>query len=362
MSKEDLKLDTIDINNPIQICETGNWKGREYTEQDFDEAVSNYNNKVAEPYITLDHNPGLTKLTQDFFKSTSLGFVSKLWRDGKKLYANFKAVPKLIGELIDAGGLKQRSVEYWNKFKSANGKIYNNVLEAVTFHGANGLPAIATLEDIPKLFKSTDADSYKIKSTDAEAVERVELPTQFKKEVNQMSEVTVEKKEYEGLISLKNDYAELKNVLGEKESEIEKLKKEAEEFKKERTELEKFKTEMLKDKAEAIKKEAEVFVDGIVTEKKLKPAYRDMKVKEYITLKNGNADDFDLFKKELSDREKIIVENITKDGDTGVDNAPVEFKSGQDKELYDAMQDKVSKIMTRDKVDFATALKKLRNE
>lgn len=362
-SKENMKLETMDINKPVQVCEVGKWKGKDYTEADFDEAIKNYTDGVAEPYITLDHNPGLTKATQDFLKATSLGFVSKLWRDGKKLYANFKQVPKLIGELIDAGALKQRSIEYWNKFKSANGKIYNNVLEAVTFHGANGLPAVNTLEDIPKLFKEAGVEGHDIKSTEGENAERVEIPVEFNdKEANNMADITVEKKEYESLISLKNDYAELKNQITEKEAEIEQLKKDAEVFKKEKIELEKMKAEMDKEKAENLKKEAEGFVDTIVAEKKLKPAYRDMKVKEYIALKAGDEKDFELFKKELADREKITVENITKDGEPEVDNSPVAFKAGAEADFYAEHQKKVESIMKRDKVDFQTALARLRGE
>jgi hypothetical protein len=125
--KKKMKLETVNVGN-VEIFETGMWKGLPYTEDDIDIMVDNFNNKVAEPYIKLE-------------------------RQGKKLKAWFKQVPKTIADLISAGALKKKSIEFHRQLP-VNGKLYKNVLQGVTFHGANGLPEVNTLSDFLNLYKS----------------------------------------------------------------------------------------------------------------------------------------------------------------------------------------------------------------
>jgi len=306
--KKEMKLETIDMNN-IEIFELGKWKGHEFKKEDAEELIKNFENKIAEPYISLDHNPALTKSTKDFFKAMSLGNISKLWLEGKKLMANFKKVPKLIAELINSGSLSKRSVEWWLKFRHANGKIINNVLESVTYHGANGLPAISTLADIPKLFKDYDYN----KSIEQGNLVSIELKD--KKEVKNMATIEIEKTEYEELLKNKVAVEKFKLDLDSKDkelatfkSDLDSTKEELTQLKTEKATLEKMKADLDKREKESLKNEAVNYVDGIINnDKKLLPKYKDMKVEEYIRLKtNKDEDGLKLFKEELESRDKVV--------------------------------------------------------
>lgn len=319
--KKNMKLETVDITKPINIADVGTWKGWKFTEQDFDETIKNFNEKVCEPYITLNHNMKLTDNVKEFLKVTSLGFISRLWREGKKLYANFKQVPKLIAELIDSGALKQRSIEFYKKFQSANGKIYNNVLEAITFHGADGLPAINTLEDIPKLFKNLNDDEkaeYNITKSENNENEKIILLREENKEDKRMK-IELEQERYDELVKNEASIEKFKIDMSAKQSELENFKKSYEEVKTENETLKKeaetiikLKADMDKQKEENAKKEVETYIDSIIESKKLLPKFRQFKIDELLALKKvGNEDNVKLFKEELESREKLTLKNFT---------------------------------------------------
>ena len=338
--KEKMKLETVDLDN-IEIFEVGKWKGIRFDERDLDEAINNYKNKVLEPYINLDHNPGLTKTTKDFFKVMSLGFVSNLWRKGKKLMANFKQVPKLIGELIQSGALKQRSVEWWLKYKHANGKVYKNVLEFVTYHGANGVPALSTLADIPKIFKDYE-NEYKKESIE-QSNDDEKIVIEFKEtEEKPMSKIEVEKNEYDGLLKLKSDYVslqnennELKEKVEETEKKVEETEKEVEEVKKENEELTEKVEEAEKAKEEDIKTEAKNFVEKLIEDKKILPKFKDDKIEEYIE-KYSDPEKLEKFKDFHNNLGDVInFGEITKDGEgKEVEFKHEDFKPGDETEMH----------------------------
>lgn len=306
---EKLKLEIVDIKN-VEIMETGTWKGAKFDERDANEIIKNFEDKVAVPYVTLDHNPGLTKATKDFFKAMSLGFVDKLKFVGNKLIADFKQVPKLIAELINAGSLKNRSVEWWVKgFKHANGKTFNNVLQGVTYHGANGLPAISTLADIPKFFKDYDVNEYK-KSIEQGNLVSIEFQN-INKEVN-MPTIEIEKSEYEELLKSKVSIEKFKMDSDSKDKEVEMLKtdltsksEELVKLQSEKDELAKLKADIDKREEISLKKEADDYVQGIVDGQKLLPKFKEMKSAEYIRLKS-DEDGLKLFKEELESRDKVV--------------------------------------------------------
>lgn len=316
---EEMKLEVSDIKD-VEIMQFGTWKGNVFGEKEANEIIKNFKDNVVEPYITLDHNPAITTATKKFFNAMSLGFVDKLKLVGDKLIADFKQVPKLIAELINAGSLKKRSVEWWVKgFKHGNGKLYNNVLEAVTYHGANGVPAISTLADIPKFFKECDQDEYK---RSIEQGKLVSMTFQNNtKEVDNMPTIEIEKSEYEELLKNKVSIEKFKLDSDAKNSEVELLKAEVtsktEELTKlqaEKEDLVKMKADIEKAKKESLKKEADDYVQSIVDSQKLLPKFKEMKADEYIRLKADDSEDgLKLFKEELESRDKVVnFQEVTK--------------------------------------------------
>lgn len=79
----------------------------------------------------------------------ALGWVSSLYRQGKKLLGDFTDIPKVVYDLIKAGRYKYLSVELLGDIK-AGSRIIPWVLDAVALLGADQ-PAIGTLKDLQSL-------------------------------------------------------------------------------------------------------------------------------------------------------------------------------------------------------------------
>jgi hypothetical protein len=345
---DNLKLEVKTIPE-VEIFEAGTWKGNKYTIKDLDEAVTNFRNGVLEPYLNIDHNDKLTDAMRRQLNVMSMGFVSNLKRIGKKLLADFKQVPKLIAELIQAGALKKRSVEWWKSYKHANGKVLNNVLEAVTFHGANGVPAVNTLADIVKIYKFTH------KPAEGEGEKnRID----FENEELRMDEMKIDRAEYDKLKANQRTEADAK-MKAERDEAVKKAEdsdKRAEEMKVKLEETEK-KVEDIE--TVNLKAEAEGFVDKIIEAKKELPKFKDLKVEQYIALKKaGDEKKLELFKEEMESHGKVInLGAVTKDGNTVI----TEFKD-EDGDIKgnptERAEELIQTIMKRDNITWEEAAKK----
>jgi hypothetical protein len=85
------------------------------------------------------------------FSAPTLGYVERIYRQGTKLLADIKDVPRRFAELVKAGSYKRVSAEvFWDYTK--NGKKYPRVLKAVSFLGAD-IPAITDLKAVEALFQ-----------------------------------------------------------------------------------------------------------------------------------------------------------------------------------------------------------------
>jgi len=140
--KEYANLHSIDR---VEVMATGTWKGDPYTEQDLDNMVSAFNDLSFKPRLKLDH--GSQKIADGL---PALGYVSKLWREGKKLVASFVDIPKTIYELIKNKAYNSVSSEVWFN-RVFEGKVRPRVLTAVAFLG-DKLPAVDTLKDISAMY------------------------------------------------------------------------------------------------------------------------------------------------------------------------------------------------------------------
>lgn len=345
-------LETKELHG-VHIFDAGNWKGKEYNVNDIDDAINNFNNRVGEPYINLNHDDKFTETMKEFMKVSGLGYVKKLWRDGKKLMADFTKVPKTIAELINAGALKQKSVEWYKNYNHANGNKYGNVLKAVSFFGGDGFPAISTLDDVVALYKNENPIEQFNGTGELEVIET------FKQEVvmdEKLLNAVQENGELKGKLSvldveLKSKDAEisqLKNKLNEQSSELIKMKNETEQ-------LEKLKADIEKQKAEVIKDEANKFADGLIASKKLLPKFKDFTVNQYTTFKNsGDENSLALFKEQLEGSPEIKVfnnlgvKNSVDQTDTKIDISDVfkgEPSSADVTSAYNSIDEKIEAHM-----------------
>ena len=140
----------------IEIFSEGKWNGDTYNKEDLENMVSSFGKTGFEPPVKLGHNEEQPELKDG---SPALGYINKIYVEGKKLLADFKELPKKVYEAIKRGNYKRVSSEiYWNYAK--DGKVFDRVLKAVALLGAE-VPAVTNLESITGLY-SKDNSKLKI--------------------------------------------------------------------------------------------------------------------------------------------------------------------------------------------------------
>ena len=310
-----LKLETKNMEG-VEVLEAGTFKGITTTEADIDEMINNFDNQVTEPYLTIDHSHFATSQFKDALQALSLGFVESMKRNGNKLVANFKQVPKQVAELIEAGALKKKSIEFYKKYVHADGSIYKNVLQGVTFHGANGSPAVTTLSDFVNLYKNDLTE----KTQDNEN-KVITFGSNEPKKENQMAKIEIEKQEYDSLLKMKNDsdianseLETLKTENADLTKSVDDIKAEKIELEKSKTEFEKYKKDVEDDKVVELKKEAEDYINKQIENKKVTPASKYLYIEQYVTYKSDD-EKFETFKKDIEGREVEMFKNVK--GDDG---------------------------------------------
>ena len=140
----------------VEIFSTGVWNGDRYTEKDLNAMVENFDDVGFEPPIKLGHNEEQPELQDG---QPALGYISKIYKVGSKLVADFKELPKKVYDAIKRGNYKRVSSEiYWNY--KANGSTFNRVLKAVALLGAD-IPAVTNLESIEGLYSNMGTGDVK---------------------------------------------------------------------------------------------------------------------------------------------------------------------------------------------------------
>lgn len=341
--KTNMKLDTCELKD-VEIFEAGTWKGMKFTVEDVDRIIENFRAGVLEPYVNIDHSPEATAEFKEAFKAQSLGFVSDLRRNGKKLVADFKQVPRLLGELIQAGPLKKKSVELWKSFKSASGQLFDNVLEAVTFTGK--VPAVNTLSEYVALFKQEGVQGK------GEGVgEIMSFSNEDYTQETDMENVTIPKAEYDALVQKAKALDELMSKkAGEAEmkcgpEEVGKMKLTIDEQTKLIATLQAQADELTKLKADTAKAEAERFIETHIQEGRVLPKHKDFLVQQYLTFKADEAQ-FAVFTDELSSRAKVV--DLTVKTPAG-QNAEGKVELTNDPEDRKSVAEKIDKLMAEGK-------------
>jgi len=133
-----------------EIFAVGTWNGLEFTESDLDDVVANFeslgeNHKVP---LKLGHNED-QKVTDG---QPALGWVSKIYKHGQKLLADFTDMPSVIYDAMMKKLYRTVSVELLFNVDH-KGTKYNHVLDAVAILGADQ-PAVNTLSDLNALLAS----------------------------------------------------------------------------------------------------------------------------------------------------------------------------------------------------------------
>ena len=157
--KEEQKNNAVEQTynlNGVEIFSTGIWNGDRYSEKDLDAMIKNFDDVGFEPPVKLGHNEEQSELQDG---QPALGYISKIYKVGSKLVADFKELPKKVFDAIKRGNYKRVSSEiYWNY--KANGSTFNRVLKAVALLGAD-IPAVTNLESIEGLYSNMGTGEVK---------------------------------------------------------------------------------------------------------------------------------------------------------------------------------------------------------
>jgi hypothetical protein len=145
-----------------------------------------------EPPVKLGHNEEQSELQDG---QPALGYISKIYKVGSKLVADFKELPKKVYDAIKRGNYKRVSSEiYWNY--KANGSTFNRVLKAVALLGAD-IPAVTNLESIEGLYSNmgTGEIKYHYNGKESEIMEEKHDTISIDEHKEKLAELQKEKEE-----------------------------------------------------------------------------------------------------------------------------------------------------------------------
>ena len=203
----------------VEIFATGRWNGQTFNEADLDEMARAFEETGAQivPPLKLGHDK-----VQDLAQKAgmpSIGWATRVYRQGSKLLADFSNMPAKVYELVKAGAYRKVSIELWRNM-AVGKKVYPMMLKAVSLLGAD-TPAVQTLDDIIALYSAAGtAEGF-----DAEAAAET-----FEMEKNKSEEEPMPKNNEQLQAELDTKTTELSQAL-EKITKLEASAQEGETFK-----------------------------------------------------------------------------------------------------------------------------------
>lgn len=136
----------------VEIFGAGEYRGKRYTVDDLNEIVRNFSTLIQpprpllQPPVVIGHEE-----EQDLLAATDLpaaGWVSRVWRDGDILKADFDEVPESVARLINSRAYRKVSSEIYDDFEDDFGQSYGKALRRVALLGGE-IPQVKRLADIP---------------------------------------------------------------------------------------------------------------------------------------------------------------------------------------------------------------------
>jgi hypothetical protein len=127
----------------------GNLNGEavEFTEADLDHIVAAFDERASAGRVPLKLGHNDAQPVTD--GQPALGWVSRVWREGGKLLADFTDMPSVVYDAIKNGLYKFISVELSKDVKTSGG-LRSWALDAAALLGAD-IPAVGTLKDLQAL-------------------------------------------------------------------------------------------------------------------------------------------------------------------------------------------------------------------
>ncbi len=133
-----------------EIFSVGKWNGLEFSDADIDAIVESFNTLALNGRVPLKLGHNDEQSMTD--GQPALGWVSKVWREGEKIMADFTSVPSVIYDAIKNKLYNFVSVELLQDAEQ-DGSRYPWVLSAVALLGADR-PAVSNLQELSRLTMS----------------------------------------------------------------------------------------------------------------------------------------------------------------------------------------------------------------
>lgn len=136
----------------VEIFAAGKHRGKRYTLRDLNEMVANFNR------ASTGQKPGFRvplvighEETQEYLERSDLpaaGWAYRVWRDGKKLKADFEDVPPKVARLLKGKSYRTVSSEVYDDPPEGVPGCQGKMLRRVALLGGD-IPQVKSLDDIP---------------------------------------------------------------------------------------------------------------------------------------------------------------------------------------------------------------------
>lgn len=353
------EVECFETLKDVEIFATGKWNGKEFGIKDLDDMVDSFKSlgDKIKPFLKLGHNK-TQKLAKDSGLGEdgmpSLGWVESLKREGDKLVATFKDVPRVIKDLIDKGAYKRISSEIFMNFRATKEEagvesVFPRVLRAVALLGAD-TPAVTTLQDVAALYGSDqDYETYEFAKEDftekeeemSEEIKEVIKKKEIKEEVK--ADYSKKVKEAEEIVAMFSDVEDIKSYINDLKAKEESLKEKELKY-----------TKLIEESKD---KEVAEFTKGLLDNNQILPAQEELvsKLLKYSLdaeecLEFTQTEYFGLKEKmSIEDSLKAFLSNLPKN------EILEEFSSTKKEEVIEDVDSYVKEIMKEESCNYEKA-------
>jgi hypothetical protein len=271
-----------------EIFAVGKWNGFDITQQMLVDLANNFTrlSEYVDVPLKFGHNDE-QPLTDG---QPALGWVSKVWVEGEKLFAQFTDIPEIVYNAIEKKQYKNVSIEALFDVEH-KGVQYGTVLTAVALLGVD-MPAVNTLKDLTTYMTANNLAFTSHATFSKKPFKHSEDHTMgmTAEEQAEFDRLKAENKAKDDLLAkAATESAGFKAKVAEKDAEIDNLKKTEDEA-----------------KFTAAKNTVEADLEDLVKENKITPAQRDNLTKDLTAETIGNVE-FTI--KTLKDNSKVDDKN-----------------------------------------------------
>ena len=307
-----------------EIFAVGEWNGIEFTDTDLDDIVANFDKLKDQHRVPLKFGHDSDKHVPD--GQPAIGWISRIFKQGEKLFADFSDMPRTVFEAIKNKLYRTVSIELLFNVDS-DGNRFNHVLDAVALLGADH-PAVSSLADLDALLAT------RTRFSGGHRVAFRTIAGTSKKLKKEDEPMPLEKKDVENLINEAMEPVVAENVQLKKDLDAEKVK--TAKFASDKADDEK---KALEEKVKLSRKAVADVLDAAVRSKSLTPAFREVYEKQI-----GLADDERVLEIDVEEVKKLF---SIKDDDAG---KPIGLHKSDD-ENTDDPEEKLMSLVNKSRAE-----------